>query len=209
MARTKLIWLFGRTDKDALERRVEPACDSGNLFIVELAKCGRWLVVFEDTMSVIILVEHYPDRWIKRRRESMSRHQRSRNWVADVILERHPRPTRDLRQRAMIARQEIDNSGPLSFREFARSTSPFAKSSKTVGSSCGTVLSSAVRTSMNDFVDSIVICSIDTVRFAIVGMISKPFDIRSLLLVAPHGTELCRELRPQETRRRQAYPLNL
>jgi len=74
--------------------------------------------------------------------------------------------------------------------EFARSTSPFAKSSKTVRSSCGTVLSSAARTSMNDFVDWILICSIGTVRFAIVGMISNPCDIRDLCLVAPHGTEL-------------------
>jgi hypothetical protein len=52
-----------------------------------------------------------------------------------------------------------------------------------------TVLSSAARTSTNDFEDWIVMCWIGTVRFAIFGMISKPFDIRRFSLVASHRTE--------------------
>jgi hypothetical protein len=47
----------------------------------------------------------------------------------------------------------------------------------------------APHVSTNDFEDWIVMCSIGTVRFAIVGMISKPFDIRRFSLVAPHRTE--------------------
>jgi hypothetical protein len=144
-------------------------------------------------MSVVILVEHHADRRIKRRRKLMPRHERRRNRVADVILKRLPRPTRDLQQRAMITTRKIYNSGPLSFMEFTRSTSSFAKSSKTVGSCCGRVLSSAARTSVNEFVDRIIICSIGTVRFAIVGMISNPLIsmvCRSRLTARPRRRHL-------------------
>jgi hypothetical protein len=96
----------GRTEKGARERCVEPACDDAHLLVLELSKQGRWPVVFEDSVSGVIFVEHHADWRVLRRPELMSRHERGRNSVADVILSRVARATRDLQQRAVIANQE-------------------------------------------------------------------------------------------------------
>jgi hypothetical protein len=100
---SSLMWLVSRPEKDARERVIEPMCDSGHLFVTELPECGRWLVVFKNAVSKVILVEHYADRSVQRRRESVSHHERGRNRVANVILQCVPRPVRDLQQRAMTA----------------------------------------------------------------------------------------------------------
>jgi hypothetical protein len=92
--------------KDARERRVEPACDDAHLLVIELPKDGRWLVVFEDSVSGLIFVEHHADWSILRRCQLMPGHERGRNRVADVILSRVAGTTGDFQQRAMIPNQE-------------------------------------------------------------------------------------------------------
>jgi hypothetical protein len=94
-----------RAKKDAPKRRVEPACDE-HLFIIELPKHGRWLVVFEDSVSGFIFVEHDSDWSILRRRELIPGHERGRDRVADVIQSRVARTTSGLQQRAVIPNQE-------------------------------------------------------------------------------------------------------
>ena len=102
-----------RGEKDASERRVEPACDDAHPLVVELPKHGRWPVVFEDSVSGLIFVEHHSDWRILPHRELMSRHERGRNRIADVILSRVARTTSDLQQRAVIPNQEDRQFGTV------------------------------------------------------------------------------------------------
>jgi hypothetical protein len=95
-----------RAEKDTRKRRVESACDDVHLRVIKLPKHRRWPVVFEHRVSGLIFVEQHADWRILRGRELMSRHERGRNRIADVILSGVASTTSDLQQRAMIPNQE-------------------------------------------------------------------------------------------------------
>src|ERR1700730_6905290 len=80
--------LLGRPDQGARERRVEPTRDSSHPLVAKLSERCRWLVVLEDGMSRVVLVKHNADRSIERGGELIPRHQRGRDRIADIILER-------------------------------------------------------------------------------------------------------------------------
>jgi hypothetical protein len=94
--------LLSRPEQGSLERGVDPTRDGGYSLVTKLSERCRWLVVLEDAVPRIVLVKHYPDRSIERRREPVSRHKRGRDRIANIVLERITRLTSDLQQRAMV-----------------------------------------------------------------------------------------------------------
>jgi hypothetical protein len=96
LKRTFRVRLLSRPEQGAREPRVEPTRDSGHSLVTKLSERCRWLVVLEDAVPRIVLVKQHPNRSIQRRREPVSRHKRGCHRIANIVLERITRFSRDL-----------------------------------------------------------------------------------------------------------------
>src|ERR1700676_457370 len=94
--------LLRRAEQGSLERGVEFARDGGYLLVTKLSERCQWPVVLEDAVPRSVLVKHNADRRIQRCRELMPDHERGRDGIANIVLERVTRLASDLQYRAMI-----------------------------------------------------------------------------------------------------------
>src|ERR1700736_2146126 len=88
--------LLSRAEQGSLERVVERTRHGGYLLVTKLSERCRWPVVLEDAVPSIALIKHNADRRIQRGRELMPDHERGRDGIADIILERVTRFASDL-----------------------------------------------------------------------------------------------------------------
>src|ERR1700731_3853394 len=96
------VGLLSRPKQGSLECGVQPARDGGYLLVTKLSERCQWPVVLEDAVPSIVLVKHNADRRIQRGRELMPDHERGRDGIANIVLERVTRLASDLQYRAMI-----------------------------------------------------------------------------------------------------------
>src|SRR3984893_18969450 len=87
---------LSRAEQGSLERGVEYTRDGGYLLVTKLSERCQWPVVLEDAVPSIVLVKHNADRRVQRGREVMADHERGRDGIANIVLERVTRLTSDL-----------------------------------------------------------------------------------------------------------------
>ncbi len=78
---------FGSRSEHAPEEFIQFAGDAIDLRIPELAEGTDRTVVLEGNLIVVILTQKYPDRRVQGGREGVPGHRRSRQRIADVVLD--------------------------------------------------------------------------------------------------------------------------
>jgi len=80
-------------------------------FVAKLAEERGWSIVFEGGGTLVVLVEHDPERRIETRRQPVPRHLSRDQHIADHILRRLALPRDDLQPVSMRRDRENDEMG--------------------------------------------------------------------------------------------------